>query len=396
VTKRTFTGGAKGALLRKVLVAGQFTAALVVISASFIVYRQLAFLRTQDLGLRTDQVLIVSAASGDQEATLRKEAAAFRNSVEQLPQVEKVSVCGSVPGIDLSMLSTSTGISRYGSKTGAGYNYYLYSIDAGFIPAMQIKMAAGHNFDPGKDNSSAVIVNREAARLLGFSSPESAVGGRIFFFPNEKTPYSTIIGVMEDYHQQSMKGALLPMIHWYQEIGNFYAVKIKTTDMPATLAQIRRIWEQQHPGYPFDYRFLDQLYDQQFRGDERFGKVVKVFSVFTLFITCLGILGLTAFSITRRRKEIGIRKTLGASVVHIVTLLSRDFVYLVLIALAVATPLTWWAMSQWLDNFAYRAPVSWTAFSMSGLLTLLVAMATISVQTLRAALDNPVHALRSE
>lgn len=395
-TQRTFTGGTKGAMLRKTLVVGQFTAALVVLSASFIVYRQLDYLRSQDLGLNTHQVLVVRAASSDQDATLKKEAAAFLNSMEQLPQVEKASVCGSVPGIDLSMVSSSSGISQYGATAGKGYNYYLYGIDAGFIPTMEIKMAAGRNFHPGSPNEGSVIINREAARLLGFSSPQAAIGGRIAFTVSDKLPYSTIVGVTEDYHQQSMKDALLPMIHWYQNIGSFYAVRVKTTDMPATLTQIRHIWEQQHPGYPFDYRFLDEMYDQQYKGDEQFGKVVKVFSVFTLFITCLGILGLTAFSITKRRKEIGIRKTLGASVGSIVTLLGKDFVYLILIALVVATPLTWWAMSQWLDNFAYRAPISWTVFSMAGLLTLLIAMITVSVQTIRAALDNPVHALRSE
>lgn len=393
VTKRTFTGGIKGSLLRKALVVSQFTAALVVLSASFIVYRQLAYLRSQDLGLNTEQVLIVTAASSSQEATLKKQAAAFLNNIGQLPQVEKASVCGSVPGSD--QLSTTTGIRQYGTQTGAGYNYYMYNIDAGFIPAMQIKMAAGHNFDPGTDNSSSIIVNREAARLLGFSSAEAAIGGKIAFFPNE-TPYSTIIGVTENFHQQSMKTVLLPMVHWYREIGSYYAVKIKTADMPATLVQIKHIWEQLHPGYPFDYRFMNELYDRQYKSDEQFGKVVKVFSVFLLFITCLGILGLTAFSITKRRKEIGIRKTLGASVGSIVTLLSKDFVYLILIALAVATPLTWWAMGQWLDNFAYRAPISWTVFSMAGLLTLLIAMVTVSFQTLRAAMDNPIHALRSE
>lgn len=396
VTKRTFTGGAKGVLLRKTLVAAQFTAALVVLSASFIVYRQLNWLRTQDLGLSTDQVLIVTAPNSDDDDARKKDLTAFRNSVLLLPQVKQVSACGSVPGIDLSMVSSSSGISQYGSKTGAGYNYYIYSIDAGFIPTMQIKMAAGRNFDPGSSNGNAVIINREAARLLGFSSPEAAVGGRITPSFSDTIPYSTIVGVTENYHQQSMKGALLPMFHWYEETGKFYALKVHTADMPGTLAAIKQLWEQQHPGYPFDYHFLDAMYQQQYQGDEQFGKVVKLFSAFTLFITCLGILGLTAFSITKRRKEIGIRKTLGASAGHIVTLLSRDFVYLILIALAVATPLTWWAMSQWLNSFAYRAPISWTVFSMAGLLTLLVAMATISFQTLRAALDNPVNALRSE
>ncbi|MBC9930543.1 ABC transporter permease [Chitinophaga qingshengii] len=193
-----------------------------------------------------------------------------------------------------------------------------------------------------------------------------------------------------------MKSALLPMIHWYQEIGNFYTIKISSTDIPATLAKIKQLWAAQHPGYPFDYHFMDEMYNQQYKGDEQFGRVVKIFSGFTLFITCLGILGLTAFSITKRRKEIGIRKTLGASVTGIVALLTKDFVYLILIAVVIATPLTWWAMSQWLDNFAYHTAITWSVFSVAGILTMAIALITLSFQTVRAALENPAQALKSE
>lgn len=396
VTKRTFTGTVKGVIFRKALVTGQFTAALVVLSASLIVYRQLAYLRSQSIGLHTEQVLEVIGTYNEQDSILQKEAVAFKNRLLQLPQVQQVAVSTAIPGIELNMLSTTTGISQYGSNTGQGYNFYMYGIDAGFIPAMGIKMAAGRNFIAGSTNGGDAVINKEAARLLGFSSPEAAIGGKLSMAFSREKKYSTIVGVTEDYHQQSLKDAMRPMIHWYQESGLFYSIKVKTADMPATVAQIRRVWEQQHPGYPFEYRFLDDLYNQQYKGDQQFGKIVEIFSFFTLFITCLGILGLTAFSITKRTKEIGIRKVLGASAAHITGLLSKDFIYLILIATVISTPLTWVVMNHWLDNFAYRTTISGWIFCASGLLTLLIALITISFQTIRAALANPVQSLKSE
>lgn len=202
---------------------------------------------------------------------------------------------------------------------------------------------------------------------------------------------------MEDYHQQSLKGALLPMIHFYfPDRGRYFSIRLHTGDLKQTLASIDKYWQAQYPGYAFEYRFFNEMFDQQYKADQQFGKIVQLFSGFTLFITCLGILGLTAYNITKRSKEIGIRKVLGASVAHIVTLLSGDFIKLVLISAVIATPLTWYVMNNWLQDYAYRIQIQWWMFAIAGGITLCIALLTVGVQSVRAALANPVKALKTE
>ncbi|NSL88366.1 FtsX-like permease family protein [Chitinophaga sp. Mgbs1] len=396
ITVKSFTASIGSALFRKTLVVGQFTAALVILSASFIVYRQLAFLRSQDLGLNPAELLVIKATSGEDDAVLEKEQPAFRQALQQLPAIQQASISQSLPGVPLNQLSTTTGISRYGATDGKGYNFYMYGIDSRLLDITGIKLVAGHNFRDGFPNKDEVIISREASRLLGFRTPETAVGQRISLTLSDSAKFSTIVGVTEDYHQLSMKESLLPMLHWYQQIGKYYVLKVSTAEMPATIAQIKSLWEQHFPGHTFEYQFMDQLFDQQYKADDQFGKVVKIFSALTLFITCLGILGLTAYNITRRTKEIGIRKVLGASVGSIVGLLSKDFVKLAMLAMIIATPLSWYIMQQWLQNFAYHMHIRWWMFAWSGLLTAGIAFVTACLQSVRAALMDPVKSLKTE
>lgn len=240
-----------------------------------------------------------------------------------------------------------------------------------------------------------MIINEEAARLLGFRSPAEAVGKKIEASIGTVSS-STIVGVIEDYHQQSLKKGLLPIIHYYVDDPNFFGIKVSTDNMSQTLAEIRKLWESQYAGYPFEYHFLDQLYNEQYKADQQFGETVRAFSFFILLITCMGILGLTAYNITRRTKEIGIRKVLGASVSGIVALLTRDFLRLVLLAVVIASPLAWFLMHNWLQDFAYRITIQWWMFALPGLLAVVLALLTISFQSAKAALMNPVKSLRSE
>lgn len=401
VTRRTHTQSAAGAFFRKSLVVGQFVVALMVLSSAFIVYRQLQFLRKQQLGLNTSQVMVVHNAGTDEADSLaNRRLAVFKNSVRQLPMVEDVTVAEGVPGLDLGLLSTNNSYSVYGTKTGRGYNFCHYGIDASFIPTMDLELIAGTNFVEGQPNKDGVIITREAARLFGFTNPEAAIGQRItmeLIRPADGSqPYAVIRGVMEDYHQQSLKGALLPMIHNYNTTGGRIAIRLRAGAVKEGVEHITSLWQQQFAGYPMDFQFLDALYDQQYKVDMHFGQVVTVFSGFTLFITCLGILGLTAYNITRRTKEIGIRKVLGASITSIVSLLSKDFVKLVGIALLIATPLAWMIMNHWLENFAYHIDIQWWTFAGAGLLTMCIALFTVGWQSLKAALVNPVKSLKAE
>ena len=186
------------------------------------------------------------------------------------------------------------------------------------------------------------------------------------------------------------------MVHWYTGNGNFFSVKLKTDDISTAVSQVESIWSEQFPGHPFDYYFFDEFFDLQYQADQRFGRIVAVFSGFTLFITCLGLLGLTAYTVRRRTKEIGIRKILGATVLNMVSLLSKDFIKLVFIAVFIATPVSWVVMSQWLQDFAYRIDLQAWMFFLVGALAVVIALITVSFQSIRAATMNPVKSLRSE
>ncbi|MBC9909876.1 ABC transporter permease [Chitinophaga varians] len=399
VTRRSFTTSSGSILFRRVLVVAQFSAALIVLSASLIVFRQLSYMRHQDLGLSTDQILVLRAPAGQGkviDSIRRQQSAAFLSSVSQLPQVEKVAATDALPGSSLHDLSTTSGVSLLGSNIGLNYTFYAYAIDENFLPLMKLKLLAGENFRPGVSNADKMILSREACRLFGFNTPEEAIGKKLTLSWTS-LGYSTIVGVVEDYHQQSLKTAMLPMIHWYRTNGGvFFSAKLNTTNIDQTVAKMQLLWQQQYPDYPFEYHFLDEMFDEQYKADQRFGKIVEIFSAFTLFITCLGILGLTAYNITKRSKEIGIRKVLGASVASIVNLLSQDFVKLAAIAIFIATPLTWYIMSRWLQDYAYRIQIQWWMFAITGLVTVAIALITVSLQSIRAALANPVKALKSE
>lgn len=399
VTRKSFTASSGSILFRRILVVGQFSAALIVLSASLIVFRQLSYMRSQDLGLSTDQTLILRAPSGQgkiMDSIRRQQSNAFLNKVSQLPQVENITAAEAMPGASLHDLSTTTGVSQLGSDKGLNYTFYAYGVDENFLPVMNIKMLAGNNFRAGVPNYDEMILSREACRLFGFSSPKDAIGKKLTLSWTS-LGYSTIIGVVEDYHQQSLKGAILPMIHWYRNNGGtFYAAKLNTANIKQTLAKMQLLWQEQYPEYPFEYHFFNELFDEQYKADQQFGKIVEIFSFFTLFITCLGILGLTAYNITKRSKEIGIRKVLGASIGSIVNLLSKDFVKLVAIAILIATPLTWYIMNRWLQDYAYRIQIQWWMFAIAGLLTMCIALLTVSIQSIKAAMANPVKSLKSD
>ncbi len=340
--------------------------------------------------MNIDQILVLRAPYLENDST---SAPAFKTELQQLAGVSKVAMGGSMPGQGLEYLSTTSHITRLGDNQASSYNYYLYGIDADFIPAMDIQMAAGHNFVAGAPNKDELLINEEACKRLGFNSPEAAIGQKLNFWGGAPT----IVGVIKNYHQRSLKEALLPMVHFYMNTAaGYFALKVNSANLPHTLAAVEKKWQHQFKDHPFEYHFMDEMFNQQYQADRRLGEIVNIFSIFTLFITCLGLLGLTAYNVSRRTREIGIRKVLGSSVSGIINLLARDFVRLVIIAIIVATPLTWWVMNQWLQEFAYRITIPWWVFAFTGGLMVFVAISTIGLQSMKAALMNPVKSLRSE
>lgn len=396
-TSRTFTRSLKGNTLRKALVVTQFTIALVVLSASIIIYRQLYFIQHQQLGMNINEVLVVRGPDiSGPDSLLEAKADVMKGQLMQLSGVKQVSLTNTTPGNELSELNTQTDVERLGVKSDKGYNYYLYGIDEDYLPLMNIGMAAGENFRKGPGNDNKTVINEEAARLLGFHSPQEAIGQKLSV-NSGPLKHPTIIGVMKNYHQESLKEDVKPMLHWYgYNATSYYAIKINSANIHQTIDNVRKEWQSAYPNHVFDYYFLNEQFNRQYKGDMQFGKIVNFFSLFTLFITCLGLLGLTAYNTTRRIREIGIRKVLGASAQSIVALLSKDFLKLVIIAVVIATPLCWLAMNKWLQNFAYRAPVSWWIFGLTGAGAIGIAVLTIGLQSVKAATSNPAKTLKSE
>jgi putative ABC transport system permease protein len=268
-------------------------------------------------------------------------------------------------------------------------------VDYDFIPQYELKLAAGRAFslDYPTDSTQAMIINATAARMLGYTTPQQALG-RNFAQWGKK---GKIIGVLEDFHYLSLKQAIRPMVMRIEPFGYYQlSVRLSAKHLPATLKAIADQWALTEPNRPFEYSFLDESFDRQYRAETRFGKLFFDFAVLAIFISCLGLLGLASYNTLQRTKEIGIRKILGASAVGIVQLLSVDFVRLVSIAFLLAAPLAWFGMERWLTDFAYRTPMHWWIFAAAGVAAVLVAFVTISFQTIRAALANPVKALRSE
>ncbi|QHT69220.1 FtsX-like permease family protein [Rhodocytophaga rosea] len=398
ILQRRFSGSPQSSYLRKGLVVTEFAASVILIATTFIVYQQVHFMRSQKLGMDASQILVVTAPvlTGNDSVSLRNKEV-FRNELLKKPYVQQVAGSSSVPGVSIHELNTQNSIVRYGSDDKAGYNYYLYGIDAHFIPTLGIEMAAGRNFFESSPNAGDVIINEEAARQLGFASPAEAIGGKINLPYYPGTAYSTIVGVIKNFHQRSLKETHLPLIHWYNgNYNNFYTLKIDTKHAREIVTATEKTWQQLFPGQTLEYYFLNEMFDQQYKSEFQFGKITGIFSGMAIFIACLGLFGLASFAISQRTKEIGVRKVLGASVSNIVLLLSKDFLRLVLIAFVVAAPIAWYGLHQWLQNFAYRIDVSFWILVLAGILTGIIALLTISFQAIKAAVMNPVKSLRNE
>ncbi|HLY72425.1 MAG TPA: FtsX-like permease family protein, partial [Puia sp.] len=268
----------------------------------------------------------------------------------------------------------------------------------GFFDAYQIKFLAGRDFDnadfnPDFEKLHNIILNEKATKILGFSSPQDAIGKTIYRGDHKWD----VIGVTADYHQKSLRYAIDGMLFLpaYSN-GSRISARVETKNIAATVAAIKKTYDKFFPGNLFEYYFLDERFNEQYKNDELFGKVFGIFAGFAIFIACLGLLGLSLFATTQRTKEIGVRKVLGASVTNIVFLLSKDFIRLIFISFVIASPLAWFVMNNWLQNFAYRINISWWIFALAGILAVMVAFVTISFLAIKAAVTNPVKSLRSE
>jgi putative ABC transport system permease protein len=378
----------KKSSLRSALVIFQFVTSIILIIGTIIVYSQLNYIQTKNLGFNKDQVLII-----DGTGALQQNAQAFKNEVMGLQGVNSGTYSGFLP-----VSSARNDISF--SKTPVidvknGLNMQRWTVDYDYIKTLGIQIIRGRNFSKefGSD-SLATIINETAAQILGYDDP---IGKKLYAYDDVNNPVTyEIIGVVKNFHFESLRQNIAPMSMMLGNSTWTASFKVNTADIRKLVSSIESIWKKMAPGMPFSYRFMDESFDEMYRSEQRVGKVAISFAILTIIIACLGLFGLVTYAAEQRVKEIGIRKVLGATIINIVNMLSRDFLKLVFIALLIATPIAWWAMHQWLEDFAFRINISWWVFVIAGGAALIIALATVSVQAIKAARTNPVKNLRSE
>jgi putative ABC transport system permease protein len=386
VLKGKFAMTGSGTMLRKGLVTVQFAISIALIIGTMIVYSQLDFMRGHALGFAKDQTVVIQPGSGNSRNALK-------TILQNSRGVQSVAASSSVPGGPNSQAHSKLENSQ-GDMQVATLD--VYRVDFDFIPQYNLKIVAGRPFSSKfpSDSTKALVINEATVKLLGYRSPQEAVGKKF----NQWDREGTIIGVAKDFNFKSLKENVKPLTFRILDPwnGDLLSVKLAGGNVKETLKTIEKQWKVQYPERPFSYYFLDEFYDRQYRADERFEALFLNFAALAIFISCLGLLGLASYSTVQRTKEIGVRKVMGASAASIVGLLSKDFLQLVGIAFLIAAPLAWFGMNHWLEGFAYKTAIRAWIFVAAALLSVLVALATISFQSIRAALMNPVKSLRSE
>jgi putative ABC transport system permease protein len=355
------------------------------------VFQQLQYMRNQKLGANINQTLVLDGASSLRDSTYETVFQPFKTELLQDPSIKSVSASSNVMGKEIYW---TNGITRLGTPNETAVTLYHMGVDYDFVPAYELKLVSGRNFSRDfKTDNKAVLLNEKAVELLGFKDAKDAINGKL----RRNRDTLTVVGVLANYHHQGLQKSIDPMIFLlYPNVRSFYSMKIRTADVHPVIASISKTWNKYFPADPINYFFLDETFNEQYKSDNLFGKVFAIFAFIAILIACFGLLGLSAYNVVQRTKEIGIRKVLGASMRSILLLLSTDFLKLIMIALVLAIPVCWLAMHSWLQDFAYRIDIAWWVFAVSGLIALIIAFTTISLQVMKAIVENPVRSLRSE
>ncbi len=394
ILKGNFKNSGSGSSLRKGLVVFQFAISSLLIAGTYTVYRQINFMQEQDLGMDIEQMLVIEglAVSGF-DSTFISRVQDFKNSLLQNPQVLSASMSRKVPGDRLNRFYNAR---RAGSEDRFMLN--RMNVDHGFVDQFKIEVLAGRSFELRDYHYQArlvdrIMINKTASDLLGFESPEVAINQKM----DIRGKLWTIVGVLDDFHQEALIKEIEPIV-FYPFYSTVDKINIKLTgnDMTASLSFVKQQYKTFYPNSPFEYFFLDDRYNEQYSNDQRFGRVFNLFSLLVIIIASLGLFGLAAYNSVQRSKEIGVRKVLGASVKDIIGLLSKDFLLLILLANLVALPLVYLGAKSWLEGYAYAIDLGVWLFAIPLMLVFVVAVATISVQTLKSARRNPIDSLRYE
>ncbi|WP_394748157.1 ABC transporter permease [Spongiimicrobium salis] len=387
-------GGGKasigGAKTRNSLVVFQFAISVFLMISTLVVYQQLNYIQSKDLGFGKDQVLIINDAyaAGNQLDS-------FKEQVQQLGQVKSVSLSSFLP---TPSSRSNHSFFKEGAKDQENtLNMQRWAIDHDYISTMNMELIAGRDFNREfSADSTAIILNESALKVMGVS-PQEAIGMRITDGLNEDTPtFFTIIGIVKNFHFESLRediGALSMLIDRSPES---LAIKLEAGNFPEAIAQIESLWEEMAPGQLFDYYFMEESFNNTYQAEQQLGRIFVAFTILSILIACLGLFGLAAFNAERRTKEIGIHKIMGATVSQVTYKLTVDFLKLVGIAILISIPLGWYAMSKWLEDFSYRIAIGWNVFVWASLLVIVISIVTVGYQSIKAAIVNPVKSLRTE
>jgi putative ABC transport system permease protein len=396
VLKGEVAGLGKGGLLRSALVVFQFTASVALITATLLVYRQLNFIQNKRVGFDRSQVVILHDAYA-----LGDKMDAFKNQMQQVPAVESASTSGFLP---VPSNRSDQGFWKTPSTTATNsVQMQRWKVDFDYLRTLGMELANGRNFDRARPaDSSTVILNETAARLFGLQG--DPVGQKIYTLDEDPGGVPTpedfvemeVIGVVKDFHFASLRDNIGALCLQLGPARGLMTFRFKGQETSSVLAALEKNWQSLAPGQPFSYEFLDDAFAEMYSAEQRVGTIAGVFALLSVLISCLGLFGLASFTTERRTKEIGVRKVLGASVLSITSLLAKDFLKLVVVAIGIASPVAYYFSSQWLADFAYHIDIQWWVFVLAGLVAVLIAFATVSFQSVRAALANPVKSLRSE
>ncbi|ASU36766.1 ABC transporter permease [Mucilaginibacter xinganensis] len=377
VLKGKLATGFKGSFLRSFLVVFQFSISIFLIIGTLVIYNQLTYIRNKDLGFNRNQVLIIKNVNSIDPKVLKQQ-------VKQIPGVLNATLTHYLPTSNLSALNYVS----YGSNKNIETQFW--QVDADYISTMGMKLMQGRNFNEQfLSDSSSVIINETMARMIGYKgdAAEKISNGKDY----------KIIGVVKDFNFSSLRSNITPvMLVMQRDWMASLSVRVNTANLPPLMQQIEKKWKALQPNLQFDYSFMDEDFNALYHNEQRMGALFVIFTTLAIIIACLGLFGLAAYAAEQRNREISIRKVLGANVSTLVATLSKDFIKLVLIAIVIATPLAWLIMQKWLQSFAYRQNIQWWVLAVTALCALVIAFATVSYQSMKAALVNPVDSLRSE
>ncbi|HKP32660.1 MAG TPA: FtsX-like permease family protein, partial [Chitinophagaceae bacterium] len=389
------TGGS-AQWLRKGLVVVQFALSALLIVSAIIVFRQVNYLHNKDLGFNKEEIMFFPMR-GD---NMFQHYETFKNELKNSPGISSVSIGYGFPG-DI-FAGDNIILPKNGENVQVPATQLM--VDHDYVKTLNLHIIAGRDFskDIATDKDEAFIINETAVKELGFKTPEKAIGEKLLWHPweaqrEDSMKIGRVIGVVKDFNYKSLYDKMeVTVLQIYPPANWKVAVKIKSSDINKEIAHVKNVWTKFTPDYPIEYKFMDDNFQAMYKSEEKLMTLLWIFTGIAIFIGCLGLFGLAAYAAERRTKEIGIRKVLGASVNGIVLLLSKDFMKLVFVALVIASPIAWYFMNKWLQDFAFRINISWWMFALAAAIALLIALVTVSFQAIKAAIMNPVKSLRTE